>query len=69
MSFPPPGRGTVFGRHGSDHPSMPSTPHSTHAADPPEVMAKLEQHIGETEDQIRRLERILEDLDGLARQG
>lgn len=26
-------------------------------------MAKLEQHIGETEDQIRRLERILEDLD------
>ncbi|WP_229002150.1 DUF892 family protein [Rhizobium sp. AB2/73] len=32
-------------------------------------MAKLEQHIGETEDQIRRLERILEDLDGLARQG
>lgn len=29
----------------------------------PEVAAKLEQHIGETEDQIRRLERILGDLD------
>lgn len=29
----------------------------------PEVAAKLERHIGETEDQVKRLERILEDMD------
>ena len=29
----------------------------------PEVAAKLDRHIGETEDQVTRLERILEDMD------
>lgn len=29
----------------------------------PEIAAKLERHIGETEDQLKRLERILKDMD------